>query len=315
MATRVAAVVVTYEPSIPAARELLQALAPQVDSLVVVDNGSEPALVAELAGIVTRLSGETELIELGENTGIAAAQNLGIAWARERRAGMVLLSDQDSIPAPDMVARLVAGLAAAQEETGSGAVPGRPGRVAAVGPVTVDERAEGTTLLFEDRRWGPRRAPVPESDGALVPVSFLIASGCLITMEALDAVGPMNEAWFIDHIDLEWGLRARRAHFSLFGVAGASLGHHLGDRMTRIPGRERAVHIHSPVRNYYMARNTLLLMGSGLLPRTWWWGYLFWIGKYAAFYAFACRPRLKRARLLLRGLLDGLRGRSGRLSV
>jgi rhamnosyltransferase len=305
MTPRVAAVVVTYHPDPLATADLLTALAPQVNLLVVVDNGSPPEALARLENEVRTLGPGREVLALGANTGIAAAQNRGIAWARKRGAELVLLSDQDSVPAPDMVVRLVEGL---QRATAAGGVP-----VAAVGPVTVDERAEGTTLLFESRRWGPRRAPVPDEEGTLVPVAFLIASGCLVTMAALEDVGPMNEAWFIDHIDLEWGLRARQAGYALYGVAGAYLGHHLGDRMARIPGRAREVHIHSPARNYYMARNTVLLMRSGLLPTPWWWGYLAWITKYSVFYVLAVPPRAQRLRLLARGLLDGVRGRTGRL--
>jgi rhamnosyltransferase len=204
-----------------------------------------------------------------------------------------------------MVTRLVDGLERAA------ARPGRP--VAAVGPITVDERAEGATLLFEARRWGPRRAEVPDEDGALVPVAFLVASGCLVTADALDRVGLMNEPWFIDHIDLEWGLRATRAGYAMYGVAGAELRHHLGDRTVRIPGRERDVHIHSPVRNYYMARNTLLLVRSGLLPVAWRVGYVAWIVKYAVFYALAVPPRSRRVGLMLRGVAHAVRGRTGRL--
>src|SRR5665648_984549 len=103
-------------------------------------------------------------------------------------------------------------------------------------------------------------------------------------MAVLDEVGPMNEAWFIDHIDLEWGLRARRAGHSLYGVVGARLTHSLGDRTQRIPGRERDVHIHSPERNYYMARNTVLLVRSGLMTTWWKLGYAGWITKYSVFY-------------------------------
>lgn len=300
----VAAIVVTFRPDIEPARALIRALGPQVSHLVVVDNGSPEEAVAVLRREVASIAG-ADLIALNANQGIATAQNIGIAWARGRGAGLVLLSDQDSIPAPDMVTRLMAGL----EQASRRSTP-----VAAVGPVTVDGRTDGATLLFEARRWGPRRAPVPDSDGSLVPVAFLIASGCLITMDALDDVGPMNDAWFIDHIDLEWGLRASRAGYALYGVSGAHLGHHLGDRTITLPGRARAVHIHSPARNYYMARNTLLLMRSGLLPRPWWWGYLFWILKYAAFYTAVVRPRGDRLRLLVRGVVDGLAGRTGALS-
>lgn len=297
----VVAVVVTYRPDLAATTVLLRALAPQVEHVVVVDNGSGPAAVGALRAEV---GDRGEVVALDGNLGIARAQNVGIARARALGAAAVLLSDQDSVPAPDMVARLQAGLERARAAHG---------RVAAVGPVTVDERNAGAALLFADRRWGPRRATVPDRDGALVPATFLIASGCLVDVAALDEVGGMNEAWFIDHIDLEWGLRARRAGYGLFGVVGAGLGHALGDRVQRIPGRERDVHIHSPLRNYYMARNTLLLVRSGLLRPAWQLGYLAWITKYTGFYVLAVAPRGRRARLLLRGLADGLRGRTGPL--
>jgi rhamnosyltransferase len=68
------------------------------------------------------------------------------------------------------------------------------------------------------------------------------------------------------------------------------------------------------VRNYYMARNTVLLIRSGLMSGWWRWGYAGWITKYTVFYVLAQTPRAQRARLLLRGLVDGLRGRTGPLA-
>lgn len=296
----VVAVVVTYHPTPRLTVPLLEALAPQVAHVVVVDNGSPETVLDELRPVVERLGGT--LVTLGENRGIAAAQNAGIDVARERGATHVLLSDQDSLPAPDMVERLLSGMRAAA---------GRGRSVAAVGPVTMDERNEGAPLVFSDHRWGPRRAHVPDADGALVEASFLIASGCLVEAGALEAVGPMNADWFIDHIDLEWGLRARRAGYALYGVVGARLAHSLGDRTQRVPGRRRAVHIHSPRRNYYMARNTVLLVRSDLMPTAWRVGYVAWILKYAAFHLVAVRPRGARLRALAAGFRDGLRGRTG----
>lgn len=300
----VVAVVVTYRPEIDATTALVTALAPQVGSVLVVDNGSGPGVTAALDAVVARSGGN--LIALPENFGIATAQNVGIAEARRAGASFVLLSDQDSVPADDMVERLLDGYDRAL----------RAGiRAGAVGPLILDDRMPGAALVFAPRRWGPRRATLPTDTEALVPATFLLASGCLIPLTVLDDVGEMNEPWFIDHIDLEWGLRARRAGFELLAVPAAVLHHRLGDRVVKVPGRERDVHVHSPTRNYYMARNTVLLIRSTLMPPAWRWGYAAWITKYAVFYTLTMRPRSKRLRLLLRGLRDGALGRTGRLGT
>lgn len=298
---RVVAVVVTYRPDPRHTGPLLTALAAQCAHVVVVDNGSPEPARAELARLCDDVG--AELVELGENLGIAHAQNVGIERARELSADAVLLSDQDSLPAADMVDRLVSGFRRAVAR----------GRVAAVGPVSSDTRSTSEQMVYAARRWGPRRARPQEAHDGLVDAAFLIASGCLIEMNALDEVGDMNAAWFIDHVDLEWGLRARRAGFGLYAVTDAHLAHELGDRLTKLPGRAQEVHVHSPVRTYYLARNTVLLIRSGLMTPSWRLGYAVWLTKYLAFNALLAAPRARRIALMARGLRDGLHGRTGRL--
>ncbi|WP_447924838.1 glycosyltransferase family 2 protein [Georgenia muralis] len=297
---RVVGVVVTYEPDVTLTGPLLRALAGQCAEVVVVDNGSEPSRRQRLRGACRAVG--AELVELGENTGIARAQNIGIARALEDGADAVLLSDQDSLPAPDMVRRLLDGL------TRAGA---RGDRVAAVGPVSTDTRSATEQMVYVSRTWGPRRARPDEARDGLVDAAFLIASGCLLTTAALRDVGLMNEAWFIDHVDLEWGLRARRAGYALLAVTGARLDHELGDRLTKIPGRRQEVHVHSPERTYYLTRNTIHLIAGDLLPVAWRVGYSVWLTKYIAFNLVAAPPRLVRAQRMAAGARDGLLGRTG----
>ncbi|WP_418606719.1 glycosyltransferase family 2 protein [Georgenia sp. SUBG003] len=292
---------VTHEPDLALTQPLLRELVRQCAGVVVVDNASSDSSTLSAACAATG----AELLRLGTNTGIAHAQNVGIARAREQGADAVLLSDQDSLPAADMVEALLAGLRRAQ---------GLGERVGAVGPVSSDTRSATEQMVYVARRWGPRRARPDEARDGLVRAAFLIASGCLITAEALDAVGPMNDAWFIDHIDLEWGLRATRAGFSLYAVTDARLDHELGDRLTKLPGRAQEVHVHSPVRTYFLARNTVLLVRSGLMSTWWRVGYVVWLSKYVAFNALLASPRRRRAALMARGLADGLRGRTGPLA-
>ncbi|MDO5290123.1 MAG: glycosyltransferase family 2 protein [Pseudomonadota bacterium] len=294
------AIVVTYRPVPQDTARLLHAIAPQCAQVLVVDNGSPPAVQAALAAACAPLA-NVRWLPLTRNLGLGAAQNRGIAQARAHHASHVLLLDQDSLPAPDMLARLHTALHALQAQ---GAPVGGVGAVAHLGP-------EQPPLLYVSQPWGPRRARPQDLAQDLVPAAFLVASGSLLPMQALQQVGPLREEWFIDHLDLEWSLRARQLGLGLWCVPGASLAHHLGERQVRLPGRARPVHVHSPVRNYYLTRNTLLLMRTALMPWRWRLGYAAWLVQYVAFNACLASPRLPRWRQLLLGLRDGLLGRTG----
>ena len=387
---RVVAVVVTYRPE-DDCRELLDALGVQCNAVVVIDNGSGSAFVAGLAAACS--ASGAEFVGLSQNVGIAAAQNCGIERARELGATHVLLSDDDSLPPENMVARLLEGFAAGEavastggtvagtggtvagtgadsvgateshgsddvgagadsvgateshgsDDVGAGAddvgameshgsdersrneslgatalasvgsrgVAG--GHVAAVGPLPAEDRPGGDQLVYQDRGWSPKRATAEELDTDLLEVPFLIASGCLISLDALDAVGGMDESLFIDHVDLEWGLRARRAGYRLYCAPRVPLHHSLGDESVLLPGRAQPVHVHAPVRNYYILRNTIILVGRDIMPWRWRVRYCYWAVKYAAFNALAVDRLPERRALLWRGFRDGLRGRRGRL--
>ncbi len=190
-------------------------------------------------------------------------------------------------------------------------VAGAP--VAAVGPLPTEDRPGGDQLVYQDRGWSPKRASAEELDTELLEVPFLIASGCLISLDAVDAVGGMDESLFIDHVDLEWGLRARRAGYCLYCAPRVPLHHSLGDESVLLPGRAQPVHVHAPVRNYYILRNTIILVRRDIMPWRWRVRYCYWAVKYAAFNALAVDRLPERRALLWRGFRDGLRGRRGRL--
>ena len=295
----IAAVVVTYHPGDVSA--LLAELAGQCDSVIAVDNGSDPAEVEALRKACDQVG--ARLLELGENLGIAAAQNRGVELAQSLAAespesNFVLLSDQDSMPAPDMVARL---LEAIEEDPA----------IAAVGPLPSEEREGADELVYVDRGWAPKRASRSELGLPRLDVAFLIASGCLIRLSALASVGKMREDLFIDHVDLEWGVRARKAGWRLVAVPAAKLTHSLGDDVVRLPGRDQPVHVHSPIRNYYILRNTIALVRTSLLPGKWRIRYCYWAAKYAAFNAFAAGDGKTRRKMLRKAAADGFKGRLG----
>lgn len=292
----VCAVVVTYHPDLPLLSELLAALCPQVGAVIVVDNTG--GRIDGLTGMVEGAGGT--LLAREGNLGLASAQNLGIGWAREHGFAQVLLSDQDSVPAPGMVAALQEAIAGLGTHT----------RIAAAGPVFRD--------LREDRQAPFVRIGFPfnrklwcESSRRTIACDFLISSGTLIPLAVIDAVGPMNEGLFIDSVDLEWSFRARARGYTLHGVCAAAMHHHLGDARRSLPFGIGQIVVHGPQRLYYMMRNRLRLYGMPHTPRIWVAQDVpRMLVKFLLFGVFV-GPRWRNLRYMARGVLDGIRGRSG----
>ena len=288
----VVAVVVTYQPALEVLEQLLDALVPQVTSVVVVDNGSHSDLAAWNSERDTRA---VELLRLGENRGIAAAQNVGIHWARNRGAGFVLLMDQDSIPAPDMVEKLISTIS-------EHALP------AAAGPRYLDERQDNPPPFIRVRGLRLERCACATGE-SVVPVDYLIASGCLIPMSVLDKVGGMRDDFFIDYVDIEWGLRAKSLGWQSWGVFAARMSHSLGDSAGKFMGINYS--IRSPLRHYYTMRNAVWLCQQAHVPRNWKWveGYMI-VLRFVLYTAFA-KPRWAHVSKMTLGLVHGLKSRLG----
>lgn len=293
-AAHICGIVVTYRPEEKALRRLLQTVRPQLQSLVIVDNGSTGFDFEAL-----RSTTSFELIALGENYGIAHAQNIGIDRARRLEASHVLLLDQDSVPAPDMMHEL---LAALRQLESKGL------QVAGVGPSYMDHRqGEAAPFVYLEGLRLKRRAM---SSKGSVEADFLIASGCLSPMKSFDAVGTMVEELFIDYVDIEWGLRAREKGYRSYGVFSARMDHSLGDEWTAFRGRR--IPVHSPLRHYYHVRNALWLYRRPWLSRRWKLVLLWRVIRQSLFFTFLAPQGMRHARMMALGIWHGLINRMGR---
>lgn len=289
------AVIVSYRPDILALEAQLERLAPQLAVIVIIDNGSGAETQRTLAGLAKRFG--AELVKNPRNLGVAAALNQGIGHARQRGATHVLLMDQDSLPASDMLARLHAALARLS----------RHESIAAVGPVAEDLRT-GEAAPFV-RVGFPLNRKLAATPGEDIRCDFLITSGCLLPIAVIDAVGGMDEGLFIDNVDLEWSFRAARAGHALYGVGDARMGHRIGEGVRRLPlGRS---FVHSPLRLYYMMRNRILLYRRAATPPVWIAQDVPRALLKLLRFSLLVRPRRANAQAMLAGVRDGLRGRTG----
>lgn len=300
VSAKVHAIVVTFNPERDVLLREFELLATQVDKIWLVDNASRQSLAAWVSGL--SWADKLELVQMSANLGLGAAQNAGIQLARAAGASHVLILDQDSEPMPDMVDRLLG----ASDRLQSAGV-----RLAAVAPVYADS-ATGPASGFVRLGWLDFKKQSALSGQDVVEADFVISSGSLVPVIVLDDIGPMDESLFIDHVDTEWCLRAQSKGYRLFGVPGARMVHTLGDRRTRIWFlRWRNVPYHSPFRYYYILRNSLLMQRRAYMPLKWRVAELIRCCRVVCFYGLFAPQRRACLRMMLRGIVDGLRGVSG----
>jgi rhamnosyltransferase len=238
----IGAVIVTYHP--PAEiLENIAALRSQVESIVVVDNGSGDADLDSLRG--ARSKYDFELIENGRNLGIASALNLGVRKIGSNGGSWVVLFDQDS--------RIEPGFIDAMLETVR-SVPGST-KVGIVCPVYLDEQTATALPLLRSK------------NGQILTA---MTSGSFVRIELFEQVGHFNESLFVDYVDIEYCLRTRKAGYTIIQCPRAALNHNQG-RITRhhVLGRWVATTNHSAARRYYITRNRLWVLGKFLKDWAW----------------------------------------------
>lgn len=245
-----------------------------------------------------------DLISLNSNCGIAYSLNVGIKSALSESADFVILLDQDSSISEELITEL---LSAYDELISKGY------KIAAVGPRHVDMKTGLKSDFFVQDKHDAAANNMAIKAG-LVKCDYLITSGCLIPRMALDAVGGMDETFFIDGVDFEWFFRAKSYGYEAYGVNDITLQHNLGQSAHRIWFlRWRQFPKHAPFRYYYMFRNSLLLWRKAYVSRDWIRFDLKRLFKIVIINSLLFPPRIQNMRMMFRGIRDGLLGRSGKI--
>jgi rhamnosyltransferase len=283
----VCAVIVTYHPT-AGNIELMSSVLPQVQQMVVVDNGSRAEELLQLRAASQTLG--FHLIENSENLGIADALNQGIRWAESQGYSWVVLLDQDSRITDSFIAQMFA------------AWESRPHRqrVGSLHPRYVDPETG-----FEPPVWRAK-------DGGPV---ISLTSGALMPTWIFDKVGWFASEYFIDCVDFEYCFRLRAAGYLIADSRQAVLLHKAGNaqRTLNFLGFSFRPTHHSPMRRYYMSRNRIAVV------RKYFRVFPGWISRFT----YDCfretikcfigdHDRLRKFRSFLLGTWDGLRGRMGK---
>ncbi|WP_185995717.1 glycosyltransferase [Nocardioides campestrisoli] len=299
---RIVAVVVTFN-RLALLRNLVARLR-EVDGLaevLVLDNASTDGTGAWLAEVAradgaqtARTSGPVLLARTAStNRGGAGGFHDGLAWALERDADLVWLMDDDGLPDPDCLDRLLA----------------HEGSLDFWGPAVVADDDPGR-LVFPIRLPGGSRvvhtvrdAEAAATDGVIRDV-VIPFNGVLVTADLVRRVGLPREEFFIWGDDVEYLMRARAAGARCATVVDARVVHpavgDLGSPM--LGGRSTYNHSPSDLKAYCMARNNLV----NLRDYRGWPFALAFVAKTLWFYLVTRRDPA-RLRLSLAAMRDGVR--------
>jgi len=301
MAEKICAVIITYFPELYFLQKLLQRLKEQVNQVVIIDN-SELSYAKDLFSDFETF---VFVVHNHKNDGVAAAQNQGIIWAKDHFFTHVLLLDQDSLPGSHMVQEL---LQVEKNRLSQGAP------VAAVGPNILDRLTNTSEPLVKIKKiWIKKKYCAQQTTWR--KVDYLISSGCLIRLSALSSIGLMDEAFFIDLVDVEWSLRSREKGFQLYVACSAKLHHAIGTKQ-KIFCRKNITK-HQPERLYYQYRNYILLARRTKVSPLGWFNYhLFrYLGPRLLLFCLFVEPRMENTKMIAKGLYDGIMGINGKCKI
>jgi rhamnosyltransferase len=282
-------IIVCYRPSVASLLTLCANLTLDGAKVIIVDNTEKPFLSGD------GLPAGCSLITLGYNSGIAHAQNVGVAAALGDGAAVLVFFDQDSTTVPGFLAALVAPLIRGKAEITS--------------PRCVDD---DSGLALPSLRLG-RLGTATEFDDANstnpYPVDIVISSGTAATREAFEIAGPFDDTLFIDSVDTEWCLRCRSRQIPIRVVPAAVMRHRIGSRSIRVGSF--TVLLHSPVRCYYQIRNCFHLLRRKHVPLAFALNHMLSVMLSRIVLLWFVESRGAYVRAYLEALRDGMRGVAG----
>lgn len=267
---RICAGIVTFNPEINLLKNNIESILPQVQELVLFDNGSRNITeVQKLAASYDNCS----CIHDEENRGIAYALNRLCEWGEDNKYTWIITLDQDSISPQGLVENL-------SKYAGTD--------VAVIAPNIVYKNNEEYAVHTEKRH---------------EEVPWVITSASLTNLSVWKTLDGFDEWLFIDGVDYDYGIRANKNGYKVIRSYETELLHELGNlKCVNVLGKVLYVTNHSAFRKYYMTRNTIYLrdkLKQGQPVRT--------IAKYVIKVIMFEDNKMEKMASIVHGVSDGLK--------
>ena len=272
--------IVTYNPDIDRLNLNVASIYKQVDRLIIVDNGSNNK---EDIKQLCKNFDNVVLLLLSENYGIALAQNKICNYARENGYEWVIILDQDSICPPNIVAEYNKYLD--YEDIG-----------------ILSPRIFDINFGYTEKHFSTNDTDV---------ITDCLASASAIKISAWSKVGGFYEPMFIDKVDFDFCFQIRAKGYKVLRINTVELQHEVGHSVRKkFLFKERSVLNHSPIRYYYMTRNSFLMIKRNGFKIRWISGII--INIYGVLrYETNKKEKIK---YILLGLYHGITGKKGKYS-
>jgi rhamnosyltransferase len=280
---------VCYRPNLAHLSRLCALVMADGCKVILVDNTELPYLAGD------NVPDGCTLITLGNNLGIARAQNVGAEAALSAGATVLVFFDQDSTIEPRLVKSLV------------GAI--HEGTAEIVSPLCVDDATGMALPSMRVSRFGWVTWVHAAGATSPYPVDMVISSGTVATREVFDIAGNFDEGLFIDHVDAEWCIRCRARQIPIYVIPTAVMRHSIGSRYVKLG--PLTIQVHSPTRCYYQIRNCFLIFRKPHIP------FFFAVQQLASvtvsrtMLLFFVKDRFSYLKSYLFAVRDGLKGVTG----
>jgi rhamnosyltransferase len=213
-----------------------------VDQILVIDNS--PHSLLKDHGLKEFMT----VLHCPENIGVGGGVEVAVRVAIHGSYDLLWLLDQDSQPEMVCLENLVTAFRKYCRQYDV--------QVGIVAPRIVDECMGRELGCAKFIRYRFKENQLDWQGKLWVECDAPIISGSLVSVAAAKIVGFPRSDLFIDGVDLDYGLRFRKAGFYNFIISNAILYHHLGTPLAIEYGNQkRFIHNYSVDRTYYYYRN------------------------------------------------------------
>lgn len=213
---------------------------PNIETIVV-DNDSSDDSVPHISNSFP----DIKLIQSGDNLGYAGGNNVGIEWALKNDSDYILILNNDTIVAPDLIDILLQSATTLPQGSILGAqifYQASPDKIWFAGG-----RWDSDTLSFQ--HIGQNQSSADTDFNEITKVDYITGCALFSSSATFHKVGLLDENFYLTFEETDWCYRAKKLDYDCYMVPQAKLWHKVA---SSFGGRQ------TPIYEYFMNRNKYL---------------------------------------------------------